>query len=63
VLVADMVIPACRFDGKNMTTELYQPLVEKVEHLPEAQATSLTTAVPSGKSDSQHRGAVDVCVR
>jgi hypothetical protein len=27
VIVADMVIPAYKFDGKSMTTELYLPLL------------------------------------
>jgi len=49
VIVADMVIPAYKFDGKNMTIQLYEPLVERVEHLPEIQAAALTTAVPLGK--------------
>jgi predicted permease len=49
VIVADMVIPAYKFDGKNMTTALYQPLVERVERMPGVQAASLTNAVPLGK--------------
>ena len=49
VIVADMVIPAYRFEGKNMTTELYQPLVETAERLPGVDAAALTTAVPLGK--------------
>jgi predicted permease len=49
VIVADMVIPAYKFDGKNMTIQLYEPLVQRVEHLPEIQAAALTTAVPLGK--------------
>jgi predicted permease len=49
VIVADMVIPAYRFEGRNMTTDLYQPLVDRIERLPEVQAASLTTAVPLGK--------------
>src|SRR6185295_7422184 len=49
VIVADMVVPAYKFDGKNMTTEFYQPLVERVEHMPGVEAASLTTAVPLGK--------------
>jgi predicted permease len=44
-----MVIPAYKFDGRNMTTALYQPLVERVEKLPGVQAASLTTVVPLGK--------------
>ena len=49
LIVADMVIPSYRFEGKNMTTELYQPLVERVERLPGVEAAALTTAVPLGK--------------
>ncbi|MGA8443480.1 MAG: ABC transporter permease [Candidatus Sulfotelmatobacter sp.] len=49
VIVADLLIPAYKFDGRNMTTELYQPLVERVERMPGVQAASLTTAVPLGK--------------
>jgi predicted permease len=49
VIVADMVIPAYKFDSRNMTTELYQPLVKRVEQMPGVQAASLTTAVPLGK--------------
>jgi putative ABC transport system permease protein len=49
VIVADMIIPAYKFDGRNMTTQLYQPLVDRVERLPEVQAAALTTAVPLGK--------------
>lgn len=44
-----MVIPAYKFEKKNMTTALYQPLVERVERLPGVQAAALTTAVPLGK--------------
>src|SRR5205823_12236489 len=49
VIVADMVIPAYKFDGKNMTRDLYQPLVQRVERMPGVQAASLTTGVPLGK--------------
>jgi len=49
VIVADMVIPAYKFDGKSMTTALYLPLVERVEHLPEVDAAALTTGVPLGR--------------
>ncbi len=49
VIVADMVIPAYKFEGKNMTMELYQPLVETIQRLPEVEAAALTTAVPLGK--------------
>jgi predicted permease len=49
IIVADMVIPAYKYDGKNMTTELYDPLVARVQHLPGVQAAALTTAVPLAK--------------
>ena len=49
VIVADMVIPAYKFDGRNMTTALYQPLVERVQQLPGVQAASLITSVPLAK--------------
>jgi predicted permease len=50
VIVANMAIPSYRFDGKNMTTEFYQPLVERVQHLPGVQSASLMTEVPLGKT-------------
>ena len=49
IIVADMAIPAYKFDGQNMTTELYQPLVERVQRLPGVRAAALTTVVPLGK--------------
>jgi predicted permease len=49
VVVADMVIPAYKFDGKNMTTELYEPLVTRVQYLLGVRAAALTTAVPLAK--------------
>jgi len=48
VIVADMSIPAYKFAGRNMTTELYQPLVDQVNHLPGVQSASLITGVPLG---------------
>jgi putative ABC transport system permease protein len=48
VIVADMSIPAYKFAGRNMTTELYQPLVDRVKHLPGVQSASLITGVPLG---------------
>jgi predicted permease len=50
VIVANMAIPAHRFAGRNMTKELYQPLVERVQHLPGVQAASLITEVPLRKA-------------
>ena len=49
VIVVDMAIPAYKFDEKNMTTELYEPLAERVEHLPGVQAAALINGVPLAK--------------
>jgi predicted permease len=48
IIVANMAIPAFRFAGQNMTTELYQPLVDRANRLPGVQSASLMTAVPLG---------------
>ena len=48
VIVANMTIPAYKFAGKNMTTELYQPLVDRVNHMPGVQSATLMTEVPLG---------------
>lgn len=48
IIVANMAIPAYRFAGQNMTTELYQPLVDRANRLPGVQSASLMTAVPLG---------------
>jgi len=49
VIVVDMAIPAYKFDEKNMTTELYRPLAERVEHLPGVEAAALINGVPLAK--------------
>ncbi len=46
IIVANMTIPAYRFAGQNMTTELYQPLVDRANRIPGVQSASLMTAVP-----------------
>jgi predicted permease len=48
IIVANMTIPAYRFAGQNMTTELYQPLVDRANRMPGVQSASLMTAVPLG---------------
>ena len=48
IIVANMTIPAFQFAGQNMTTELYQPLVDRANHIPGVQSASLMTAVPLG---------------
>jgi predicted lysophospholipase L1 biosynthesis ABC-type transport system permease subunit len=48
IIVANMAIPAFRFAGQNMTTELYQPLVDRANRVPGVQSASVMTAVPLG---------------
>ena len=50
VIVANMRIPAYRFVGRDMRTELYQPLVDRAKHLPGVQSAALVTEVPLGKT-------------
>jgi predicted permease len=50
IVVANMTIPAYKFAGQNMTTELYQPLVDRVNHMPGVQAASLMNEVPLGNT-------------
>jgi predicted permease len=50
IMVANLTIPAYRFANCNMTTELYQPLLERVQHLPGVQAATLITEVPLGQT-------------
>jgi predicted permease len=50
IMVANLTIPAYRFVHRNMTTELYQPLLERVQHLPGVQAATLITEVPLGQT-------------
>ena len=50
VIVVNMAIPAYKFAGRDMTTELYQPLVERVQHLPGVQSAALMTEVPLGNT-------------
>ncbi len=48
IIVANMAIPAYRFAGQDMTTQLYQPLVDRANRIPSVQSASLMTAVPLG---------------
>ena len=50
IMIANLTIPAYRFAGRNMTTELYQPMLERVQHLPGVQAATLMTEVPLGQT-------------
>ncbi len=50
VVVANLVIPSYRFTGRDMTTQLYQPLLERVQQLPGIEAAALMTEVPLGQT-------------
>ncbi|MBT9329621.1 ABC transporter permease [Paracidobacterium acidisoli] len=50
ILVADLSIPSWRFTGMNMTTSLYQPLLDQVQQMPGVQAAGLMTEVPLGNT-------------
>ncbi|MFT4113612.1 ADOP family duplicated permease [Silvibacterium sp.] len=48
ILVANMAIPTYRFTKMNATKEVFEPLLEKVEHVPGVDAAGLVTQVPLG---------------
>jgi predicted permease len=50
VIVANMAIPAFKFSGKDMTSELYLPLLDSVTQLRGVQSATLMTEVPLGKT-------------
>jgi predicted permease len=50
IVVANMTIPSYQFAGRNMTTALYQPLVDRVKRLPGVESATLLTEVPLGKT-------------
>jgi predicted permease len=50
VMVASMSIPAYKYKGEDMMKELYQPLLERVQHLPGVESATLLTEVPLGKT-------------
>jgi predicted permease len=52
VLVANMTIPSYRFSGRDMTTDFYQPLIDRVKRLPGVQSAALMTEVPLGHTFS-----------
>jgi predicted permease len=50
IVVANLIIPSYRFTGRDMTTQLYLPLLERVQHLPGVEAAALMTEVPLGQT-------------
>jgi predicted permease len=50
ILVANLSIPAYRFEGQNMTETLYRPLMERAQHLHGVESAGLISEVPLGKT-------------
>lgn len=50
IVVANLEIPAYRYAHRNLTTELYQPVLERVQHLHGVESSGLMTTVPLGHS-------------
>jgi predicted permease len=48
ILVAHLSIPSYRFTNRNMTAELYEPMLERARHLHGVQAAGLMSEVPLG---------------
>lgn len=46
ILTADFDIPSYQYRNANVVAQLYQPLLERTQHLPDVQAASLSTTVP-----------------
>jgi predicted permease len=54
IIVANLSIPSYRFAGQNMTTSLYQPLLERVRRLHGVDSAGLMSQVPLGKTFVVH---------
>lgn len=52
IYVTSMTIPSYKFAGRNILTDLYQPLLERAQHMPGVQSAALLTEVPLGKTFS-----------
>ncbi|MBB6142185.1 putative permease [Silvibacterium bohemicum] len=52
IIVANLEIPTYRFAKTNATATIYQPLLERVQHLPGVDAAGLMTDVPLGHTFS-----------
>jgi predicted permease len=50
IVVASLAIPSYRFAGGNMVVDLYQPLLDRVQHLHGVQAAGFISEVPLGQS-------------
>jgi predicted permease len=54
ILVANLSIPSYRFAGENMTERLYQPLLERAQHLHGVDSAGLMSEVPLGNTFVLH---------
>jgi putative ABC transport system permease protein len=50
ILVANLSIPTWRYADNNVDTSLYQPLLERVQHLHGVQAAGMMSEVPLGQT-------------
>ncbi|HZZ38671.1 MAG TPA: ABC transporter permease, partial [Acidobacteriaceae bacterium] len=50
ILVANLSIPSYQYTDKNVTTTLYEPLLERVQHLHGVQAAGMMSEVPLGQT-------------
>jgi predicted permease len=54
IVVVNLAIPSYRFDGQNLTQALYEPLLERVQHVSGVESAGLITQVPLGKTFVLH---------
>ncbi|HEX4006632.1 MAG TPA: ABC transporter permease [Acidobacteriaceae bacterium] len=59
ILVANMAVPTYRFTALNAADEIYEPLLERVQHLPGVDAAGLMTQVPLGHTFTVMLGLAD----
>ncbi|HVC48190.1 MAG TPA: ABC transporter permease [Terracidiphilus sp.] len=50
IIVANLSIPAYRFAGQNLVPALYQPLLERAQHMHGVQSAGLMSEVPLGQT-------------
>ncbi len=50
ILVAHLAIPSYQYSGQNLLVNLYQPLLNRVQHLHGVEAAGYTSEVPLGQS-------------
>jgi predicted permease len=50
IVVANLSVPSYRYVDQSVTSRLYQPLLERAQHLPGVQAAGLMSEVPLGQT-------------